>query len=110
MRSVKTENGNEPKSHGHILLNKTRFRYVAITASKEEVMKSIPSTFVIDSSSLINKHTSLRNKPQPSGVVLLLFAKLEHNWNYQSSLWTQSKIHNIEAVKKNILPVESPAG
>lgn len=39
-------------------------------------MKRLPSTFVIDSASRMNKPLTLRNKAQPSGVVLQLFAKI----------------------------------
>ena len=68
LKPVPKVGSEKQKSHSIIQLHTTKYRYVAITASKEDVSQSLPGTLLV--------HSSGYKSCQQSGVVILLFVKL----------------------------------
>jgi hypothetical protein len=100
LHSTFTNNNGMRIRHKSILIQKTKKRYVFITANKEECISMFPELLV--SSSTTNT--------DPSGKVLLMACCLDNGKSYRCNRWDKDDFKSIKSCKPNILSASSHHG
>lgn len=89
----------------YINLSKTTYRYMMITAKKEECLRNFPNTYTCGTSMTENVSKKQKKEKSLSGVVVLMIAALpcSNNKVITNKVWKNTMYDKVKSCKPNVL-------